>query len=133
MLELFWIAAALVLGMHGLIHLMGFFAYWPLAIIPDLAYKTTILGGYVDLGSVGMRAFSILWLVPALGFLAVAIAMIGRWPRWQPVLLAITLISFVVTALDWNVALRGTVVDVVILLLFVVVSQSRKLVPARGS
>ena len=133
MLELFWIAGALVLGMHGLIHLMGFFAYWPLAIVPDLAYKTTILGRYVDLGSVGMRAFSILWLVPALGFFAVAIAMIGRWPRWQPVLLAVTLISFVVTALDWTVAFRGTIVDVVILLVFLVVSQSRKLVPARGS
>ena len=30
---------------HGLIHLMGFAAYWPLAKIDQLPYKTTLLNG----------------------------------------------------------------------------------------
>ena len=129
----FRIAGGIFLGMHGLIHLMGFFAYWPLAIIPDLAYKTTILGGQIELGAVGMRAFSILWLVPALGFFATSIAMIGRWPRWQTVLLAITFISFIVTSLDWTVAFRGSIIDMIILIGFLVAARTTKLIPVRGN
>lgn len=85
MVSILWITGAVLLGMHGLIHLMGFFAYWPLALIPDLTYKTTILAGQVDLQAIGMRAYSILWLIPALGFIAVATAIILRWARWQQV------------------------------------------------
>lgn len=128
MVEIFLIIGAIFLGMHGLVHLMGFFAYWPLMVIPELAYKTTILGGQMDLGVVGMRAFSILWLVPSLGFLAIAAAMIGRWPRWQPVLFGITLISFIVTALDWTVAFRGTIIDIVLLIGFLIISRSTRLI-----
>lgn len=133
MLHIIWIAAALVLGAHGLVHLMGFFAYWPLAVIPDLAYKTTILAGQVDLGEVGMRAFSILWLVPALGFLAVSVAMIGRWQRWQAVLVTMTVVSILVTLLDWSVAFRGTLLDFAILIIAVGISQKGKLFALRGS
>ena len=132
MVDTLWIIGAIFLGMHGLVHLMGFFAYWPLMVIPDLAYKTTILGGQMDLGVLGMRAFSILWLIPSLGFLAIAAAMIRRWPRWQSVLLTITLISCIVTALDWTVAFRGTLVDVAILIGFLIVSHSTRLIPVRG-
>ncbi|MBA3875142.1 MAG: ABC transporter permease [Anaerolineae bacterium] len=132
MVDIFWIIGAIFLGLHGLVHLMGFFAYWPLMVIPDLAYKTTILGGQMDLGGVGMRAFSILWLIPSLGFLAIASAMIRRWPRWQPVLLAITLISFLVTALDWTVAFRGILVDVAILVGFLIASRRTRLIPVQG-
>ncbi len=132
MLEILWIVGALVLGLHGLLHLMGFFAYWPLALIPDLAYKTAILGGQLELGAVGMRAFSVLWLVVAVGYFATCLAMIGRWRRWQQVLLAITLISFLITLLDWQAAFRGTFIDFAILVVFLISSQSIKLIPARG-
>ena len=132
MVGLLWIAGALFLGLHGLIHLMGFFAYWPLVVLPDLAYKTSILGGQIELGAVGMRTFSILWLVAALGFFATSVAMIGRWHRWQSVLLSMTLISFVVTLLDWSAAYRGTIIDVTILIVFLIASQTIKLIPARG-
>jgi len=132
MLDILWVAGGLFLGMHGLVHLMGFFAYWPLAVIPDLAYKTAILGGQVELGVVGMQAFSILWLIPSLGFIATSVAMIGRWNRWQSVLLVVTLISLVVTLLDWQVAFMGTAIDLAILIIFLISSQSTKLIPARG-
>ena len=131
MFELLWIAGALFLGMHGVIHLMGFFTYWPLAVTPDLVYKTTILAGQIELGSVGMRVYSILWLIPALGFLATSFAMFRNWHRWQPVLLVMAVISFIVTALDWSVAFRGTLIDVGILITFLVASQNTKLIPAR--
>ena len=133
MFDVFLIIGAIFLGMHGLVHLMGFFAYWPLMEIPGLAYKTTLLGGQMELGVVGIRVFSILWLIPSLGFLAIAAAMIGRWPRWQPLLLAITLISFIVTALDWALAFPGTIIDVVILIGFLIISRGTRLIPRQRS
>jgi hypothetical protein len=39
MLPLLSIAIVVLLGIHGLIHLMGFVAYWPLKEMPQLAYK----------------------------------------------------------------------------------------------
>ena len=57
--------------LHGLIHLMGFVAYWPLAKVPDLPYKTSLLDGRLELGVAGMRLFSLLWLLAA-------------WAGWSP-------------------------------------------------
>ncbi len=131
MFNRFWIVAALFVGLHGLIHLMGFFAYWPLVTIPAFAYKTTILAGQLELDAVGMRAFSILWLVPALGFMATSIAMIGRWPRWQSDILVVTLISILITLLDWKMAFGGTMMNVFILIAFQFAPQTIKLIPVR--
>jgi hypothetical protein len=132
MIDALSFTGALFLVLHGLVHLMGFFAYWPLATIPDLPYKTAVLAGQLELGAVGIQIFSIFWLIPALGFAATSIAMIGRWHRWQSVLLTMTIISFVVTVLDWQVAFRGTIIDLAILLVLLIASQTRKAVPARG-
>ena len=63
MIRILAILLAVVTGLHGLIHLMGFVAYWPLREIKDLPYKTTLLGGKLDLGAGGMRLFSVVWLV----------------------------------------------------------------------
>jgi hypothetical protein len=47
--------AAAVLVLHGLIHLMGTAVYMRLADVQGLSYKTTLLGGRLDLGENGMR------------------------------------------------------------------------------
>lgn len=47
MLKLLPVVLVIGLGIHGLIHLMGFVAYWPLKDVPELAYKTAFLGGRV--------------------------------------------------------------------------------------
>ncbi|MCB0036256.1 MAG: hypothetical protein KDE51_19630, partial [Anaerolineales bacterium] len=57
----YYIAIAFVI-VHGLIHLLGFVAYWPLAEIGELPYKTTLLNGRFDIGSTGMRLYSLSWL-----------------------------------------------------------------------
>lgn len=132
MSSLLRVAGAALLGVHGLIHLMGFFAYWPLLVLADLPYKTTLLGGSFELGSVGMRAFSVLWLAAALGFLATGTAMLMGWKRWQAVLLITTLLSVAVTALDWTTAFRGTLLDAAILLAVVYVTYNTHIVTLRG-
>jgi len=45
MIRILSISVAVIAILHGLIHLMGFVAYWPLAKVPDLPYKTILLDG----------------------------------------------------------------------------------------
>ena len=107
--------------LHGLIHLMGFVAYWPLANLPDLPYKTSRLSGRLELGAAGMRLFSLLWLLAALGWvIAGALLAFGR-PAWAPLMLGAAVLSLVICMLDWGVAFRGALIDLGFLLVLLVV------------
>jgi len=39
------------------------------------------------------------------------------WPWWQPVLVGVTLVSLALTALDWDVAFAGVILNIAILAL----------------
>jgi hypothetical protein len=104
-----------VLILHGLVHFIGTAVYLRLADIPGFAYKTTLLGGRVDLGNGGIRAFGMLWLLPAIGFALAALALLQEWDWWRTVLLAVTLLSLGLTSLDWSVAFAGAIVNIAIL------------------
>lgn len=121
MIRMVSIVVAVVAILHGLIHLMGFVAYWPLAKVPDLPYKTSLLNGRWELGATGMRLFGLAWLVAAVGWVASgALLAFGR-PSWAPLMLGATLLSLVICILDWGVAFRGALIDLVFLAgLFVV-------------
>ncbi|HET7230942.1 MAG TPA: hypothetical protein VFJ16_13110 [Longimicrobium sp.] len=111
------IAAAVVLGFHGLIHLMGTVAYCRLGEIDGLPYRTTLLGGRLDVGDGGMMVVGLLWAVAAAGLVTAAAGWLAGWNAWTAVLIPATLLSLVLTALDWSMAFRGTMVDVAILAL----------------
>ncbi len=115
MLKLLSIAMVVLLGIHGLIHLMGFVAYWPLNTVTELPYKTAFLGGRLELGAGGTRLFSVLWLLAAIGFVVAAVALLNEWGWGMPLLVIVTLLSLVITALDWGPAFRGTLINVAIL------------------
>ena len=70
---------AVVLIVHGLIHLMGTAVYVGHIQVKGLAYKTTLLSGGWDLGDGGIRVFGALWLLPAVGFIAAALAFLAGW------------------------------------------------------
>lgn len=110
----FFIAAALVI-LHGLVHLMGFLAYWPLREVADLPYKTTLLGGRLDVGPAGMRLFSVFWLVAAVGFVIAAVGLVAGKEWWLPLMAVAVLLSLVICILDWQNAFRGAIIDLVIL------------------
>lgn len=112
--------AAFVLVAHGLAHLLGTAVYLELAEIADLPYKTTLLGGAVDVGDVGIRVFGVLWAVAAVGFVVSAGAMLVEWDAWRSLLLGVTIFSLVLTLLDWSVAYAGVVVNLAILVVLVV-------------
>jgi len=109
------IAAAVVLVLHGLIHLMGTAAYLKLANVTGIPYKTTLLNRRWDVGDTGIRVFGVLWTVAAFGFIVAAVALLAGSTWWRSVLLAVTGLSLVLTALDWNVAFAGVFVNVAIL------------------
>ena len=107
--------AGVVLALHGLIHLLGFASYLKLTTVPTLPYKTAVLGGRLDLGSVGTSLFGLAWGVAALGFVLASAAYLFGWPWWRPALIAVTLLSLVITVLDYGPAWAGIVVNLAIL------------------
>jgi hypothetical protein len=109
------IIAAIVLALHGLIHLMGTAVYLKLANIEGLPYKTTLLGGHWDVGERGIRVFGALWAVAAVGFVVAAVALLAGWAWWQPALVGVVLVSLVLTTLDWSNAFAGALMNSIIL------------------
>jgi hypothetical protein len=57
---------ALLIGAHGVAHLVGFAVAWQLLDSPEVPYKTTVLGGLVDVGDAGTRFVGVVWLLTAL-------------------------------------------------------------------
>ncbi len=130
------IAAYLLLFLvvvHGLIHLMGFVAYWPLAPIHQLPYHTTLLRGRWDVGAGGMRLFSVLWLLAAVAFVAVTVGLLLGQPWWRPLLLATASVSLLLTLLDVEVAFAGAIINVLLIARVLLAPRLSAWVPALGA
>ncbi len=121
------LGGAAVMAAHGLIHLMGFVAYWPLAQIEELPYKTTLLDGRLAAGEAGMRLFGVLWLVATAGFVLGTGGFVAGAGWWRPVVAGTALLSLGICLLDWEVAFRGAIVDAIILAVLVFASRSAAL------
>jgi hypothetical protein len=116
MTRLMTMAAAAVLVLHGLIHLMGTTAYLRLAEIKGLPYKTAVLGGRWDLGEAGIQVYGALWLLPAAGFLLAATGLAAGAAWWPAAAITSAAVSLALTALDWDVAFMGGLVSGAILI-----------------
>lgn len=110
--------AAIILALHGLIHLMGTITYLQIGTIEGFTYKTTLLNGHWDLGSSGIAVFGALLAVAANGFLAAAVSILVDRDCAQSMLLVMTLFSLTLTALDWSTAFAGTIMNLAILFAF---------------
>ena len=115
MQKLYHFLFVVILILHGLIHLMGTIAYLQLGTFEKLPYKTTLLNGSWDVGQSGIAVFGALWAAAALGFVLSAAAMLAKWHWARPVLVAVTLLSLVLTGLDWKVAYAGVILNIAIL------------------
>jgi hypothetical protein len=111
------VLVAIVLFGHGLIHLMGTAVYARHAQIKGLSYKTALLSGHWELGQPGIAVFGWMWVLPAVGLVAAAVALLPGWAWWNSVLVGVTLVSLAPTILDWSNAFRGALIDVAILAL----------------
>ncbi len=109
------VAFALLLIVHGLVHLMGTTVYVKLGSIEGLPYKTTLLDGRWELGERGMRLFGALWVLPGLGFVLGGATLLVGQAMWVPLVMVMSLVSLVMTVLDFRVAFAGVILNVVIL------------------
>jgi hypothetical protein len=118
------IIAAIVLTVHGLVHLIGTAFYVYQIHMKGFTDNTKLLGGRWDVGDAGIRVFGWLWALPAVGFVAVALVLLVRWPWWKPLLISVTFFSLALTVLDWSSAFLGGVIDIAILILLLVGSRA---------
>jgi hypothetical protein len=128
------LVAAALLAVHGLIHLIGFVVPWRIAEAEGFAYRTTALGGSVELGTTGAQLVGLAWLAIAVGFV---VASIGVWRRsaWALGLtVALAIASLFVCALGLPETVAGIVVNVAILAVaaWATFSRRRVVVPATG-
>jgi hypothetical protein len=106
------IALAAILGLHGLVHAVGFIRSWRLGV--DVRRVSPTLAGIEPDGPL-IRALGLLWLLPVAGFALAAIGLALDLPI-EPVLIASTLVSLALCITWWRDAKLGVFVDVAILL-----------------
>jgi hypothetical protein len=102
---------------HGVAHLVGFLVPWQLMTSNDMPYRTTALGGLVDIGSTGVRALGLVWLALAVTFMVSAGGLLLRAP-WQPYATLVAVgTSALLCVIGWPDARLGLVANALILAL----------------
>jgi hypothetical protein len=109
------IALAVLMTLHGIAHLVGFAGAWQLAAAANVPYKTTVLGGHVDLGGAGIRAVGILWVAAAVAFVAVSAGAVMHTDWWFRTAVLVALASLALTILELPEARIGAAVNVLLL------------------
>ena len=108
-------AVALLLGIHGLIHVIGFAVPWRLAIIEGSPFGTTVAWGMADVGEGGARLLGVAWLVVGAAFVVAAEMVWRRSPTWTATVLVTSVASLGVCILGSPAAIAGVVVDLAVL------------------
>jgi hypothetical protein len=107
--------AAILLALHGVIHLIGFVTPWRIATLEGFAYRTTVLNGALDVGDAGVRVVGLVWLGLTAGFLAAGYG-VWRGKRWAVGLTGVlAVVSLVVCLLGLPETFAGIAINVVIL------------------
>ena len=100
---------------HGIAHLPGFLVPWRLAAPAEIPYTTTVLGGTADLGPIGIRIVSMLWLVAALAFVVAGVTTFLDDVAWRTLALTATLASLALTVLGWPYSRIGLALNLLLL------------------
>lgn len=110
---------AVFLVLHGLAHVVGFLLPWRLVPGPTTAPRPAmnrLFGGRLLLGDVPARMLGVLWLIAGLTFAVIAVAW-WRQQSWSgAALVAIVLVSLVLTAVWWPAARIGLALNAGILM-----------------
>lgn len=110
-------ALAAIFAVHGFAHLVGFIVPWRWVDLKEMPYKTTLLAGRIDVGPVGIRAVSILWLLAGLAFFVMAVAAVLVLPWWLATSSVVSAGSLVLCILGWPDSRIGAFINLGILVL----------------
>jgi hypothetical protein len=119
--------AAVGIGLHGLIHLIGFVVPWRLAELPEFAYTTAVLAGSIEIGDLGVRILGLLWLLVTVAFVVAAIGVARRTSWALPVTAGTAVASTILCVLALPDAVMGIVVNVAIVGAIALHSRSRRI------
>lgn len=127
------VVLALLLLAHGFAHLVGFVGPWKIGKPdPKQPYTTRLLAGRLDVGDTGIRVVGVLWLLAAVAFGVLALAVLTDAPWWRPAAMWIASYSLVLSILGLPASWIGLVVDL-LLLAYVLFAQRLALLLAAGS
>ena len=106
---------AILMILHGGAHLPGFVNEWRLAKLEGLHYRTTILGGRVELGDAGIRVVGLLWLAAAVAFLVTGVAAALNVSWWMTAGAGVAVGSLLLSMVELPEARVGVMVNALIL------------------
>jgi len=109
------IMLAILMAVHGIAHLVGFAGAWHL-VPGGFPYRTTVLGGQLDLGNAGIRVVGLLWLITSVAFVAVAMGAVAGVAGWVPAALTIAMVSLLLSVLEFPEAHLGVVINIAIIM-----------------
>jgi hypothetical protein len=109
----------LLLLVHGIAHLPGFLVNWQLRSFPELPFRTTVFGGTLDVGLIGIRAVGVGWLLVTIAFGFAALGVLLRSGWWQPVAYSAVGASGLLSAAGWPEARLGLVANALVIVLIV--------------
>ena len=113
------IAIAVVMMLHGIAHLVGFAVPWRLAPAPGGVYPRALFDGRLVIGEAGMRAVGVVWLLLALGFLAVGAGAVMARAGWVEAAIGVALFSLMWCLVGWPEARLGAVMNTALLVALV--------------
>ena len=96
------VALAVLMFLHGLVHLMGFVKAFNLTELKEIKQEIS-------------RPMGLLWLAVMLLFTVSGTALLLAQTWWWPVTIASILLSQIVVALHWKEAKWGTIANALIL------------------
>ena len=108
------IAIAVILFVHGFAHLVGFVVPWRIATLQEMPYKTSVLAGSVNVGSLGIRVLGIFWLITALAFVVCSMGVLARVPWWLPVTVIVAVFSLFLCIISWPDSRIGVFVNIAV-------------------
>jgi hypothetical protein len=107
--------AAVLLALHGVIHLIGFVTPWRIATLQGFTYRTTALNGALEIGDSGARLIGLVWLALAIGFVAADYG-VWRGESWALGLTGVLAgVSLVLCVLGLPEAFAGIAINVIVL------------------
>jgi hypothetical protein len=109
------IAMGITMLVHGLCHFVGFVVPWKILTLEEEPYRTTLLAGRLDIGSVGIRLVGILWLLACLAFMASGVGALASSPWWRSAVAPLALTSSVLCVLGLPGAKIGILANALLL------------------
>ena len=108
-----FVFVTLLIG-HGVAHIVGFVVPWKLMQMPEMPYRTTSLGGMMDVGDAGIRLMGVLWLSIGLAFAVVAGGVAAGW-NMRAAVFALLALSSAFCVIGWPEARIGLIVNAALL------------------